>query len=235
MFGTVSATPYDLQFSLFGIPVRISIWFWLAGAILGYNALKAGAAFLIGWLLVLLVSILIHELGHALAARCFGYSPSILLYQFGGLAFYNPAYGQARWKSILISLAGPGAGFILAAVIYAFAAYALPQFYFRMEPAFQELVSFILGQLLFVNVIWGLVNLLPVLPLDGGRVCQEICSSFAPYRGTLYAAWIGVIVGGLAAAYFFTQKDNYPAFLFLMLAFTNFNIIQEWRERSPFG
>jgi len=229
MFGTVTPTPYDLRFSLFGIPVHISIWFWVAGAILGFNALKAGAAFLIGWLLVLLISILVHELGHALTARWFGYPPSILLYHFGGLAFYQPYRHPARWKSILISLAGPAAGFVLFGLIFAFRVFVLPRFFFQLGENFQDLVWFMISQMIFVNLVWGLVNLLPVLPLDGGRVCQEICLTFSPFRGTLYAAWIGVIIGGLAALWFFQQKETYPAFLFLMLAFSNFNIIQQVR------
>jgi len=231
MFGTVQETPYDLQFSLLGIPVRISIWFWVAGTILGFSALKAGLPFLLAWLLVLLVSILVHELGHALTARWFGYSPSILLYHFGGLAFYQPRQNHSRARSILISLAGPGAGFILWGLTELFYRFVLPRFYFDLAPNFQQLASFIVIQMLFINLIWGLVNLLPVLPLDGGRICQEICMAISPFRGLLYAAWVGLIVGGLTAAWFFRQQETYPGFLFAMLAFSNFSIIQQYRNQ----
>ncbi|WP_437227710.1 site-2 protease family protein [Planctomicrobium sp. SH661] len=227
MFGTVNETPYDLQFQLGGIPVRISVWFWVMGSILGYSALRAGVPYLLAWLLVLLVSILVHEMGHALTARWFGHQPSILLYQFGGLAFYHPFRNHTRGKSILISLAGPGAGFVLWGLVLLFVRFVLPHIYHHIPENFQSLLGFVLMQLLYINLYWGLVNLLPVLPLDGGRVCQEICTAISPFKGYLYAAWVGLIVGGLAALWFFSRDETYPGFLFAMLAASNYSMIQQ--------
>src|SRR5690606_19365923 len=106
MFGTVQETPYDLRFSLLGVPIRVSVWFWVAGTVLGYGELKQGVEYLLAWLLVLFVSILVHEMGHALTARWFGHSPQVLLYHFGGLAYYQPFRNHTRAKSIAISFAG---------------------------------------------------------------------------------------------------------------------------------
>jgi len=231
MFGVVSETSYDLHFSVSRIPVRVSVWFWVGGAILGFDTLKLGVQYLLAWLLVLLVSILVHELGHAWTARWFGYSPSILLYQFGGLAFYQPWGRHSRTRSVLISLAGPGAGFVLYGLTELFIHFVVPRFYFNMAPTFRPLLGFILGEMEYVNLYWGLVNLLPVLPLDGGRVTEQVCGYFSPFRGLLYTAWIGAIVGGLVALSFFKEENQYAGFLFLMLAFSNVNIIQQWRYR----
>lgn len=229
MFGTVTESPYDMQFSLAGIPVRISMWFWIMGAILGYGALRAGVPFLLAWLLVLLVSILVHEMGHALTARWFGYTPSILLYHFGGLAYYQPNRQHTRIKSIVITLAGPFAGFALYGLTRLFIAFGL-SWLMQVPETFRPLISFILIQLLYINLWWGLVNLLPVLPLDGGRISQELCSAVSPFKGVLYAAWIGVIAAGLTAAWFVSQKDGYPAMMFALLAASNFSTIREWRS-----
>ncbi len=93
-------TPYDLRFQLLGFPVRVSWTFWLGAVVFGYEfarqidfiAMAAGlnspgaGPLLLLWILCLLVSILIHELGHALAFRQFGIQSSIVLYHFGGLA-----------------------------------------------------------------------------------------------------------------------------------------------------
>src|ERR1043166_8856978 len=70
------------------------------------------------WVAVVFVSILIHELGHALVARAHGWQPWITLYGMGGLASYQPTRHDTR-SQILISAAGPAAGFAFIAVILA--------------------------------------------------------------------------------------------------------------------
>ena len=92
LVGEPARTPYDLNFSAFGFPVRIAPWFWLAALLLGSNVttweIRGGrsAEWDLVWILAMFLSILIHELGHAFAYRHFGKSSHILLYQFGGLA-----------------------------------------------------------------------------------------------------------------------------------------------------
>ncbi len=90
-------SPYDLRFQLFGFPVRIAWGFWVASIIFGFELVRGIEAYfgpdspgrlplLILWAFCLLVSILVHELGHALAFRQNGIESSIVLYHFGGLA-----------------------------------------------------------------------------------------------------------------------------------------------------
>jgi hypothetical protein len=66
--------------------VRIHPAFWLIAAILGFDAEQFDAVELLVWVIVVLVSILVHELGHALAVRRSGWVSRIILYHFGGLA-----------------------------------------------------------------------------------------------------------------------------------------------------
>ena len=231
MFGTVQETPYDLNFSVAGIPVRVSVWFWAVGAILGYSAVRMGMEFLLTWMVVLFVSILVHELGHALTARWFGHRPSILLYHFGGLAFYQPFQRDSRWQSILITLAGPGAGFVLYGLTRAFLFWGypyLPQFPDR----FEHIMIFAIIQLLYINLYWGLINLLPVLPLDGGRVAQELFSARNTMRGLITAVRISVVVAGMAAAWFFLQRETYPAMLFAILCANNVSLALQLSGRN---
>src|SRR5262249_21254431 len=105
-------TPYDLRFHLFGIPVRVHPLFWLVALVLGMGG-KAEPADMIMWVGVVFVSIVVHEMGHALAARAHGWEPWITLYGMGGLASYQPTYYSPRSR-ILITLAGPMAGFVFA-------------------------------------------------------------------------------------------------------------------------
>ncbi len=231
MFGTVQPTQFDFTFSLLGIPVRVSAWFWLAGVILGYSALENGVQFLLSWLLVLFVSILIHELGHALVARYFGYSPRILLYHFGGLAMFEPYFGFTKGKSIAISFAGPLAGFLFYGLVRVFEATAMPGLLRSLSEANAYLLFDVVFQLKYINLFWGLINLLPVLPLDGGQICREVCSSFSPRHGIGIALKIAIVFAGAAAVFFFSQGRTYSAMLFAMLCASNVSMLQEGRGR----
>jgi hypothetical protein len=87
-------TSADWHFEVAGIRIRVSAWFWLAAALLGWNACRSMAGGdqrlllqMLGiWIGVVFVSILVHEMGHALAYRAFGQGAHIVLYHFGGLA-----------------------------------------------------------------------------------------------------------------------------------------------------
>ena len=86
---------YDLHFSLFGFPVRVHPMFWLVTLMLGYQS--GDAAAVLTWIVAVFLSILVHELGHALVMRAYGLRPWIVLHGMGGLTGYEPAYA-ARSK-----------------------------------------------------------------------------------------------------------------------------------------
>src|SRR5215510_3151812 len=102
---------------IFGIPVKIDPSFLFVCALLAAGRLSQ-PVFLIEWLAVIFVSILIHELGHALVVRSFGLSPQIMLYSMGGLTSWREEKSISHAKHIAISLAGPFAGFIFGGVVY---------------------------------------------------------------------------------------------------------------------
>ena len=115
-------TQGDLNFSLLGIPVRINPWFWVTGILLGVNASDRDVSKLLIWVVALFISILWHELGHASVILAFGFRPWITLYGMGGLASYDPSRhrrlgGVTANEQMMISFAGPGAGFLLAAML----------------------------------------------------------------------------------------------------------------------
>src|SRR5437763_3383965 len=135
-------TPWDVNFDLLGFPVRIHPLFWLVGGLLGLSATgeqDKGIQLLV-WFFALFVSILVHELGHALTIRRFGREAHIVLYSMGGLAIEGRPQGgfgspwslgsfesYTQWQprqrtpleQILISAAGPGIQFALLGVIAA--------------------------------------------------------------------------------------------------------------------
>ncbi len=229
MFGSIQPTRYDLAFSLFGIPVRVIPWHWLVSVMLGWDLMndqENGPVLLLMWVAIVFVSILVHEMGHALAARLFGYSPHIYLYHFGGLAVFEPYRDYTTAKAILISLAGPAAGFALGIATWAAAKIAGSQ-----GPGINNvLVLEAIRMSLWVNIFWSFINLLPVLPLDGGQVCRDVCLAASPRNGMNVALWISIIVAALTGlAAWRLLGSLYMAIMFGFLALQSYQDYQARR------
>ena len=246
-------TAYDLHFQIAGIPVRVHPLFWLAGLFLGAsgstdqrgNVHPDAGMYLLIWLAVMFVSILVHELGHAAAIRVFGQVPRIVLYMMGGLAITEAAPFTGRRarialrEQILISLAGPGAGFLLATLAVTWI-YALGG-EFRLEPAQPPFffsyalplgtgraLHMLIEALLWVNIVWGLINLLPVYPLDGGQIARQLCELSNPWNGFTQCLWLSIITAGAVAAAGFVYLDSwFMGLLFISLAASNYATLQQ--------
>lgn len=195
MFFNIQPTQFDVRFRLFGFPVRVHPLFWLVMALLGDFAFRIGPVFLLIWVFCGFVSILTHELGHAFFIRKFGSQCEIILVAFGGLAAYrNPP--RERWKRVVIALAGPGFGFALLGILvgsnYLFG-WASPE-------ADKKLLAIYLF-LFVMNLFWNVLNLLPIWPLDGGRVCQELCGALRLRNPDATAFAISFITAGSIAVF----------------------------------
>ena len=247
-------TAYDLHFRIADIPVRVHPLFWLAALILGtagdWDAQgnvnpEAGMQLLI-WTGVLFVSILVHELGHSFVMRYFGQLPRIVLYMLGGLAITDTESNYGRraagrrtpQQQILISLAGPGAGFVLAGATVAllvslggqfqFDLTAPPFFSYSPPPNAVRPLQIMIGGLLSFNIFWGLVNLLPVIPLDGGQVARELFEMADHWNGLVRCLWLSVITGVVvAAASWLFLHSVFMALLFASLAASNYMTLQQ--------
>jgi len=200
-----------LQFNVLGFPVVVQWFFWLIMALMGraFDAETRDDWIDVAlWVIVGFVSILVHELGHALAARKFGYHSTIVLHGFGGVTII-PHARFSRGQSIWVSFSGPLAGFLLAGATFALALVIKTEY---------QAVRTLIGFSLFINIVWTLMNLLPVLPLDGGQILREILGP-----GRLQAAcFIGGIVAVLVVAYAIKSQQLYLAFLFGYFAYINF-------------
>jgi Zn-dependent protease len=141
-------------------------------------AVLLGLAFLVG----VFASVLLHELGHALAARRYGIrTRGITLLPIGGLAQLE---GEPRTpkQELVIALAGPAVNFVLAAGLYVIVAITgLPTWG-------------LLGSLLVANLSLGLFNLIPAFPMDGGRALRALVATrVGGPRATEIAVWIGKV------------------------------------------
>src|SRR5882672_10962976 len=102
---------------ILGIPTKLEGSFFVLSFFLAASRGR-NLPLLLEWLLVVFVSVLLHELGHALVARKFGLSPSIKLYSMGGLTSWTTAVNLTPPKHLLISLAGPAAGFLFGGIVF---------------------------------------------------------------------------------------------------------------------
>jgi Zn-dependent protease len=201
----VRAPGRGLGFSLFGVPVRVASSFWIIAILFGMQDVgqgNTGKAILdaMTWTAIVFVSILLHEFGHATAARVFGAEPSITLHAMGGLTQFEPR-GMSRPQRWLVSFAGPAAGLVLGFAVFAAA---------RWFPV-SEQVGSIVRSVLWVNIGWSLINLLPVLPFDGG----QMLSAFLGPRRELWTALISGVVGtAVALLGYFRLNNLWVAFLF---------------------
>jgi len=224
-------TEWDLRWQMFGIPVRVHPMFWLATLLMGQASLQIGAAYLVAWVACVFVSILIHELGHVLMGRVYGTNGQIVLYAFGGLAI-GSNHLRNRWQRVAVSLAGPGAGFIFLIAILGLlwlrnaddgtAYFALAGEHLGIDHAEEteehiramvrarRLEVAVVDNLIFINLFWGLVNLLPIWPLDGGQVCREVCNAASPGRGIVISLQISIVVSGFVAACALLDKMDRP-------------------------
>lgn len=231
MFLEPEPTPYDLRWRMFGIPVRVHPFFWVLAALLGWNQIALGLEFVLLWIAAVFVSILIHEFGHALLMHVFGLGASVVLYSFGGLAIPERAY-RSRGQHILIALAGPLAGFAFFGAIL-----ASDLLFPWAETSIYTKIIF--TNLIFINLFWNLLNLVPIFPLDGGQISREVAGMVSRLNGDRFAFGLSMLIAGILAAHglmtYFMKQPLLPflpigglwmGILFAMLAFQNYQLYQ---------
>ena len=171
-----------VRFLIFGIPVRVEPFFWISLVLIGgIGSVNTPEAILRIALFVMagFISILVHELGHALTARKFGAYSEITLQAFGGYAAYS-GVRLSRLQSFLVTAAGP-----VVQIILGLAVLLLP----RM-PEINHDARYFLYKLMEISIFWAVLNLLPIMPLDGGQMLNSI---LGPQRIKI-TLWVTIIV-----------------------------------------
>lgn len=147
---------------MFGIPVSFSFSFFIFALIIAYPMLNRGdwaSGFAV--MAAFALTILVHEFGHAVMARFFGLTPAITLHAFGGMTEWE-RIPLSRGARTLISLAGP----VVQILVGVGTTFVLPQLAVPPDGALHVLLSYFS----WLSVIWGALNLIPMLPLDGGHL-----------------------------------------------------------------
>jgi Zn-dependent protease len=244
LFQVPPPTRFDLRFSIAGIPVRVHPLFWLIAILFGSSSNSIVS--LLSWVVAIFVSILIHELGHAFAMRRYGQGSQIILHFAGGLTVpesisWGSGYASVATtpnQQIFISLAGPFSGFLFAGLILAVSAALggtiVPNYIFGfipfplvMFPTGWEILGSFFISLLWVNIFWGFINLMPVNPLDGGNVTRYILIQTDPMNGVRTSLLVSTATAALLAiGGLILLRSTYMAFLFGLLAFQSYQALQ---------
>jgi stage IV sporulation protein FB len=236
------------SFRLFGVDVHVKLWFWFAILILCGDR-EPGAAGI--WIAVCFGSILLHEFGHVLAFRLFGTPADVILYAWGGLAVPHCDLCGTLARFV-VALAGPSAGFLLAAIalwatgfgggsIHLDWHFGLPALYalppvasaagFRSYPYHWYVL---LNDLLFVNFYWGLINLLPVYPLDGGHAARAVFEHRNPFNGRRQSLILSAVVAGAFALVGVAERSLYLVVIFAIMAVSSLQSLESEGNRTRY-
>lgn len=207
-----------MELKLGSIPLKIQGRFFLMALLLGLN--EHDPARLGVWVAIVLVSVVIHELGHALVGKAFGLVPRIELHGMGGLTFFTGGRGEVgTGKSIAISVAGPFAGFIFALLVL------LAQMA-GLHPT-HPLARHAISLLFFVNIAWGIFNLLPMLPLDGGNVMRSILTAITKDKGDKLARFVSIAIAGAIGLWALTSSQWWVLYLGVLYGFQNVQALRQ--------
>lgn len=206
MFGNRIAKPL---FWIGDIPVAVSISHIIFMMIIFMGFAARGPVFFLALIVMASFSVLCHEMGHAAVCKALGLAPEIELVAMGGLCYHQPATRPR--DQILISFAGPFMNFVLSACSY------------YLVGHFEGLLGELIYYAMYVNLIWGIFNLLPILPFDGGVICRTFLHLLtSEHRAQTWTFRIGLFVGGGLAVFFGVYLHNgYTAMLLGFAAWQN--------------
>jgi Zn-dependent protease len=223
-------TANDISFRLFGFPTSIQPFFWLIAAVLTGISLGPFADMPV-WLAQMclgiagvLLSILVHELGHAFSFRYLFRTPSaIVLHGLGGatipLQHYSRSYGlRGMAANCFLSFSGPAAGFVLAFVMIALRQ-VIPA---NHEGLVLDLCYFFFGWTAIISIVWGIFNLLPIYPMDGGHISREFFRFFFPRRGIEFSLMLSMLIAVLCAVLAFRYGSLFMTLFLVYFAYQNY-------------
>jgi len=208
-----------LSFKLLGFPVRLHPSALLIVGLVVLMHIKGGpemATWGAIYGFVILLSVLIHELGHAVAGRWLGMGPlDITIHGFGG--YTRATRGRGPKRGLVMTAAGPAAGLVLGVVSYAV--------YYLYADQASATVYWTLRRLWEVNLFWSLFNLLPMVPMDGGLILRQGLTVMGARGAEEIARWISIVTAvAVGAAAFYVGQTFLGLFaIYILSKNVNFN------------
>jgi Zn-dependent protease len=205
------------HFRLFGIPIRVEPFFFIVVALFGIRLEPLWLVF--AWVILAFISVLVHELGHAVTYRLLGQRSAIVLHGFGG--FTVPAGGGrqvlSKPKSVIVSISGALTQLILLGIPARLLA--------DSDAGFREWVDWqinggfswwpIADMMAFISIWWAVFNLLPIRPLDGGHVAETLFGFQTACKLSIGAAIIAAFVTLRSGRFGLTGLIFFGLFAFL--------------------
>lgn len=204
--------------SFAGSPLFIEPSFFFLCAMFVLISLNRGEPihFALLWIPILFVSTIIHELGHSLMIKALGFGNSVIaLGGFGGVTMN--ARRARPWQEILISLAGP----VLGAAFGFLCLYLTPTAVVQNDRMLQVL----LPRAWQANIFWAIFNLLPIYPLDGGKVLRSftriVMSNLNSFATT---CWVSMIFAGVLIVWGLTGRNFFLVVIAASLLYENYKM-----------
>lgn len=206
-----------MNFTFLNLPVRIEPTFWLFLLFFtGFYQDPSTESVIVG--LVMIVSLLLHEYGHALTAVYFGAKPSITLEGFGGRAEYSN-YGMSKTQELLITINGP----LFESLLIIFPYFLLRSEVFALHPNIQ----YVLYVTMRINILWCALNLIPIAPLDGGHIARYFLDKIFKDQGYKISLILGLTCAAVIAPYLYVKGYSFFPILLLILGFQNLQKLRQ--------
>lgn len=217
-------------FTFKGIPVGVQPMFLLLVVILSLNMGGIAESIIFG--ICVFFGILIHEFGHALTARHYGLNPVVMLHGFGGVTVHaRPATPK---QDFLITLAGPGAGLVVGGIFWGIMKLTAIAGVSSAVLSIPYLWVFI-QDMAWINLVWGVFNLIPCIPMDGSRLLHHIlCKPFNPVKARKISVSISIVFVVLIFVWSLLNRNIFMIMISVLFLMSNIRAFREaFGESNP--
>jgi Zn-dependent protease len=202
-----------LRFPLLGVPVSIH-WSFLFVAVFGLGVYSGWE--IAAWTGAVLIAVLLHESGHAFTAKAFGASPvSITLFALGGFTSWAAPKTLGPGRRFIVSAAGSAVGIAAGLGVIALSRSGTLD-------GVPDLAWVFLQSFVWAGLVWGILNWIPILPLDGGHMLRHALEMVTPTKAAPIARWISVVTGVAVVATAFYFGETFLAIFVAMITFMGF-------------
>jgi len=211
-------------FTLRNIPVYVQPWYFILLAFFCFQGSWTDGLIFSG---CVTLSLLVHEFGHATVAAKYRLNPTVILHGWGGMCTHERAEKDSHDAFIVAS--GPGAGFAFGLIVLGLMM-AMPMTFLDTRPILAE----VLVNLVWINLVWSVLNMLPLWPLDGGQLARLLILRLTTAAtGEKITHILGIIVAIVAVALAWVWLQ--APFMMLIAALLGYENLKQLRSKGPSG
>ncbi|CAN5360265.1 hypothetical protein BH24ACT7_BH24ACT7_12730 [soil metagenome] len=202
-----ASLPVVLRFTLAGIPVGVHVSFLIIAVVSPSNQPVDMAV----WVVIAFLAVLLHEAGHAFTARHFGADPvSITLFALGGVTTFAASKDLTPRRRLVIASAGSLVGITVGGLVWLIWSAGV----FDDVPPTARLAA---SGFIWASLGWGLLNWIPIRPLDGGAMLTSFLEIVIPRRAVPVAKVVSAVTGAVAAFALWRIGSTFGAFFVVLI------------------